>query len=98
MIEDLVTRPELDKRLLEKLHKREFEKQFERLENGFLSLEAKVENSIPAVQYELKLGLEKKAGVKDLEQLREEKASYVTVDALTKRINKLEEQILRGGV
>lgn len=49
MIEDLVTRPELDKRLLEKLHKREFEKQFERLENSYTALEAKVENSIPAV-------------------------------------------------
>jgi hypothetical protein len=35
MIEDLVTRPELDKRLLDKLHKREFEKQFERLENSY---------------------------------------------------------------
>ena len=49
MIEDLVTRPELDKRLLEKLHKRVFEKQFERLENSYTALEAKVENSIPAV-------------------------------------------------
>lgn len=44
------------------------------------------------------MGLEKKAGVKDLEKLHEEKASYVTVDALTKRVNKLEETILRGGV
>ena len=35
MIEDLVTRPELDKRLLDKLHKREFEKQFERLDNSY---------------------------------------------------------------
>ena len=67
MIEDLVTRAELDKRLLDKLHKREFEKQFERLDNSFYALEAKVVNSIPAMQHELKLGLEKKAGIKELE-------------------------------
>lgn len=65
MIEDLVTRPEMDKRLLEKLHKREFEKQFERLEISQQALEAKVINSIPAMSHELKLGLEKKAGVKE---------------------------------
>ncbi len=67
MIEDLVTRPELDKRMLEKLQKREFEKQFERLENSYQALEAKVINSIPAMSHELKLGLEKKANTKELE-------------------------------
>jgi hypothetical protein len=96
MIEDLVTRPELDKRMLEKLQKREFEKQFERLENSFTALDARVVNSIPAMSHELKLGLEKKANIKDLEQMQEEKASMVLVEALVKRINKLEETVTKG--
>lgn len=96
MIEDLVTRPELDKRMLEKLHKREFEKQFERLENSYTALEAKVVNSIPAMSHELKLGLEKKANCKDLDEVREEKASLILVEALVKRINKLEETVTKG--
>ena len=71
MVEDFVTRGELDKRLLDKLHKREFEKQFERLDNYFQALEARVVNSIPAMSHELKLGLEKKASIKDVDDLRE---------------------------
>lgn len=48
------------------------------------------------MSHELKLGLEKKAGVKDLEQVREEKASLVLVEALVKRLNKLEETVTKG--
>lgn len=93
MIEDLVTRPELDKRLLEKLHKREFEKQFERLDNYFQALEAKVVNSIPAMSHELKLGLEKKANVRDFEDLKENKASNEFVDKLRDRVNQINERL-----
>lgn len=50
------------------------------------------------MSHELKLGLEKKAGVKDLEQVREEKASLILVEALVKRLNKLEETVTKGGV
>jgi hypothetical protein len=71
LIEDFVTRGELDKRLLDKLHKREFEKQFSRLDNYFQALEARVVNSIPAMSHELKLGLEKKASLRDVEELKE---------------------------
>lgn len=87
MIENLVTRSELDKKLLDKLHKREFEKQFERLDNYFQALEAKVVNSIPAMSHELKLGLEKKANVKDFEELKEQKASNEFVEKLRDRVN-----------
>jgi hypothetical protein len=66
------------------------------LENSYQALEAKVVNSIPAMSHELKLGLEKKAGVKDLEQVREEKASLILVEALVKRLNKLEETVTKG--
>ena len=54
-------------------------------------------NSIPAMQHELKLGLEKKAGLKDLEQLASEKASLVMTTELVKRVNKLEEAVLKAG-
>lgn len=50
------------------------------------------------MSHELKLGLEKKAGVKEMEQIREEKATKITVDALVKRVNKLEEAIVRGNI
>lgn len=93
MIEDLVTRGELDKRLLDKLHKREFEKQFERLDNYFQALEAKVVNSIPAMSHELKMGLEKKANVKDFDELKENKASNEFVEKLRDRVNQIDERL-----
>lgn len=93
MVEALPTRKEMNQRLQDKLFKREFEKQFERLENSYKALEAKVINAIPAMSYELKTKLVTKANVDDVEQLREEKASLVIVEALVKRLNKLEEGI-----
>ena len=93
MIENLVTRSELDKKLLDKLHKREFEKQFERLDNYFQALEAKVVNSIPAMSHELKLGLEKKANVKDFDELKEQKASNEFVEKLRDRVNQINERL-----
>ena len=48
------------------------------------------------MSHELKLGLEKKANCKDLDEVREEKASLVLVEALVKRINKLEETVTKG--
>ena len=96
MIEGFVTEKQLDGRLVEKLHKREFEKQFERLDNSYAALEAKVVNTIPALSYEFKVGLETKASQRELEQMREEKASLVLVEALVKRLNKIEEAQLKG--
>ena len=49
------------------------------------------------MQHELKLGLEKKAGVKELEQVIQEKASLVMTSELVKRVNKLEEAVLKAG-
>jgi hypothetical protein len=48
------------------------------------------------MSHELKLGLEKKAGVKEFEQMKAEKASLILVEALVKRVNKLEETVAKG--
>jgi hypothetical protein len=91
LVEQLPTRKEISLKLQDKLHKREFEKQFERLDNSYTALEAKVINAVPALQYEVKKSLETKASLKDLHAVREEKASMVLVEAFVKRLNKIEE-------
>ena len=52
---------ELNTRLYEKLHKREFEKHFDRLNSTCSYLETKVSNAIPAMKYDLDTRLKGKA-------------------------------------
>ena len=66
------------------------------MDNSYAALEAKVINTIPALSYEFKVGLETKASQRDFDQMREEKASLVLVEALVKRLNKIEEAQLKG--
>ena len=69
-MEDHVTKEELDERLYEKLHKREFEKHFERLNSTCSTLETRVVNAIPAMKYDLNNGLKGKAEQKELDFLK----------------------------
>lgn len=61
-------------------------------------MEAKVVNAIPAMSYELHVALKDKVSTRELESVREEKASLVIVEALVKRLNKIEETIMAGGL
>lgn len=88
-MENYVTMEVLDARMLEKLHKREFEKHYERLDAICKFAENKVETAIPAIKYQMEQGIRSKADVKDLK----EKASAKVVDELINRLNKLEEQV-----
>ena len=90
-MENHVTKDELDERLYEKLHKREFEKHFERINSTCSTLETRVVNAIPAMKYDLMNGLKGKAEQKDLEYLNDNKAGREMVERITKRLNTLEE-------
>ena len=97
-MEDHVTKEELDERLYEKLHKREFEKHFERLNSTASTLETRVVNAIPAMKYDLETGLKGKADQRELEKMKTEKAGMELVLKLVARINSLEEKVaLKGG-
>jgi len=48
-----VTTDTLNERMFEKLHKREFEKHYERLDSICRMMENKVETAIPAMKYQL---------------------------------------------
>ena len=97
-MEDHVTKEELDERLYEKLHKREFEKHFERLNSTASTLETRVVNAIPAMKYDLETGLKGKADSRELEKMKTEKAGMELVLKLVARINSLEEKVaLKGG-
>lgn len=97
-MEDHVTKEELDERLYEKLHKREFEKHFERLNSTASTLETRVVNAIPAMKYDLETGLKGKADQREVEKMKTEKAGMELVLKLVARINSLEEKVaLRGG-
>ena len=99
-MENMVTMDQLNERLFEKLHKREFEKHYERLDSICKQMENRVESAIPALKYNLESGMRGKADSAELKKLQEEKASKFVVDELVKRINKLEEKIkfeMQGG-
>ena len=92
-MENLVTMDQLNERLFEKLHKREFEKHYERLDSICKQMENRVESAIPALKYNLESGMRGKADSSELKKLQEEKASSAVVEAMVKRLNKLEEKI-----
>ena len=84
--------------MFEKLHKREFEKHYERLDSICRHMENKVESAIPAMKYTVETGLRGKADSNELKRMQEDKASQAVVDVLSKRLNKLEDKIkFEGG-
>ena len=97
-MENHVTKEDLDERMYEKLHKREFEKHFERLNSTCSTLETRVQNAIPAMKYDLNNGLKNKAEQKDLDAMKSDKAGMDFVMRLVNRINGLEEQMVGKGV
>jgi hypothetical protein len=60
-------------------------------------LEARVINSLPAMQYEIKNGLKSKCDVDEMHNAVKQKAGLVLVEALKERLDKLTEQVSRGG-
>lgn len=92
---NFVEKEDLNNRLYEKLHKREFEKHFDRLNSTCSYLETKISNAIPAMKYDLDTRLKGKAEQRDLDQLGDEKASNVTVQELVSRVNRLQDKIDR---
>ena len=87
---------DLNNRLYEKLHKREFEKHFDRLNSTCSYLDTRVTNAIPAMKYDLDTRLKGKAEQRDLDALEKDKASTAFVEMLVKRLNKLEDKVNRG--
>ena len=98
-LSQFVEKEELNNRLYEKLHKREFEKHFDRLNSTCSYLDTRVTNAIPAMKYDLDTRLKSKAEQRDLDNLERDKASTQFVELLVKRLNKLEEKVnrRRGG-
>jgi hypothetical protein len=54
-------------------------------------LEARVINSLPAMQYEIKNGLKSKCDVDEMHNAVKQKAGLVLVEALKERLDKLTE-------
>ena len=98
-LNNFVDKEDLNNRLYEKLHKREFEKHFDRLNSTCSYLDTRVTNAIPAMKYELDTRLKGKAEQRDLDDMANDKASEEFVQLLVKRLNKLEEKVnrRRGG-
>ena len=99
-LNNFVDKDDLNNRLYEKLHKREFEKQFDRLNSTCSYLDTKVETAIPAMKHDMDRRLKGKAEQRDLDDAIKEKASSVFVEEIVRRLNKLEEKVarkVRGG-
>ena len=98
-LNNFVDKEDLNNRLYEKLHKREFEKQFDRLNSTCSYLDTLVTNAIPAMKQDLDSRLRGKAEQRDLYDLDRSKASEEFVQQVVRRINKLEEKVnrRRGG-
>ena len=94
-LDNFVDKEELNTRMYEKLHKREFEKHFDRLNSTCSYLDTRVANAIPAMKYDLDTRLKGKAEQRDLDQLEKGKASMSFVEQVVKRLNKLEDKIRR---
>ena len=60
-LDNFVDKEELNTRMFEKLHKREFEKHFDRLNSTCSYLDTRVGNAIPAMKYDLDTRLKGKA-------------------------------------
>ena len=90
-LQNFVDKEDLNNRLYEKLHKREFEKHFDRLNSTCSYLDTRVTNAIPAMKYDLDTRLKGKAEQRDLDAIEKEKASISFVEQVVKRLNKLED-------
>ena len=98
-LNNFVDKDDLNNRLYEKLHKREFEKQFDRLNSTCSYLDTMGTNAIPAIQKDVESKIRGKAEQLELEDLKREKASEEFVLKVVKRLDKLEEKVnrRRGG-
>lgn len=96
-LDSFVDKEELNNRLYEKLHKREFEKHFDRLNSTCSYLDTRVSNAIPAMKYDLDTRLKGKAEQRDLDAFEKDKCSMSFVEQVVKRLNKLEEKIKSRG-
>jgi hypothetical protein len=67
------------------------------LEQNFTALEARVTNSLPAMQYEIKNGLKSKVAKDDLKHALKDKAGMELVTTLVKRFNNLQMLVEKGG-
>ena len=93
-----VEKEELNNRLYEKLHKREFDKHFDRLYSTMSHLETTVSNAIPAMKEELKLMVKGKV---DLRTFNDEMANKCSTDfsnSLKERIDDLTTRFDRKGI
>ena len=79
-LDTFVDKEELNKRLFEKLHKREFDKHFDRLNSTCSYLETRVKTAIPSINEDIKTKIKSKAEQRDLEDLNREKASNSFVE------------------
>ena len=77
------------KYLVDKVQKRQFEVTIEQLTQSFTALEARVINSLPAMQYEIKNGLKRSVSFEQLAEAINTRASLDFVEVLTNRFNKL---------
>jgi len=96
-LSNLVTTEEVSNMLVAKVQKRVFEVTVSQLEQSFTALEARVINSLPAMQYEIKNGLSNKVDTENMNVLLKSKASLDLVTTLVDRVNKLQEQVMGGG-
>ena len=71
---EFISRDEMNNKLYEKMHKKEFEKHFDRLNSTCTYLEMRVTNAIPAMKYDLQTSLKSKAEQRELDQMKQEKA------------------------
>lgn len=67
------------------------------LEQNFTALEARVTNSLPAMQYEIKNGLKSKVAKDDMKTMLNGKAGIGLVETLVKRFNNLQMLVEKGG-
>lgn len=96
-MQNFVTQEELNDRLYEKLHKREFEKQFDRINSTMSYLDTKVQTAIPSMKHDLDTRLKGKADQRSMLDILQEKASAETVKIVVERLNKLEDRVRKGG-
>ena len=64
---EFMTKDEMTNRLYEKLHKKEFELHFDKLNSTCSYLEMRVTNAIPAMKHDLQTSLKSKAEQRELD-------------------------------
>ena len=94
---EFMTKDEMTNRLYEKLHKKEFELHFDKLNSTCSYLEMRVTNAIPAMKHDLQTSLKSKAEQRELDQMKNDFASKDFVLNIVSRLNKLEESLIAKG-